>query len=104
MTVVMLLKKIMMKLIARFHDRFAQAVSCETIQHPMLEKLLDKSIVKTKYTRMILSSFDEYEIYEGQTKLCIDLEKRQCPCGGGIMTRIPCKHMVHYVHHKRVEL
>lgn len=35
----MLLKKIMMKLIARFHDRFAQAVSCETIQHPMLEKL-----------------------------------------------------------------
>jgi hypothetical protein len=53
--------------------------------------------------RMIPSSSDKYQVYWGQTRLYVYLKKGQYLYGELMLTRISCKHVVPYVHHKRIE-
>jgi hypothetical protein len=59
----MLLEKIMLKFVSRFHDRLAQAVRWKTKVTPCVRKLLDKSVEKSRNMRMISSS-NEYQVFE----------------------------------------
>jgi hypothetical protein len=65
---------------------------------------MDNFIENARNMRMIPSSSGEYQVYEGQAKLCIDLEKKQCFYGEWIMSGISYKHVVYYVHNKRIKL
>jgi len=71
---------------------------------PYIRKLMDNFIENARNMRMIPSSSGEYQVYEGQAKLCIDLEKKQCFYGEWIMSGISYKHGVYYVHNKRIKL
>ena len=46
-----------------------------------MRKLLDKSIKNGKNMRMNLVSNVEYQVCDGQIKLCIDLDKKNYFCG-----------------------
>jgi len=85
----MLLEKIMLKFVSRFHDRLAQAVRWKTKVTPCVRKLLDKSVEKSRNMRMISRSSNEYQVFEGQTRFCIVLKE---------------KKMVLCMHHKRIEM
>jgi hypothetical protein len=54
--------------------------------------------------KMIPASTNEYQVYESQTKLCIDLKQGHCSCSEWIMTRIPYQYVMTCVHYKRIEL
>ena len=79
--IVILLKKIRLKLMDKFHGRFVQSTGWETKTTPYMRKLLDKSIKNGKNMRMILVSNVEYQVCDGQIKLCIDLDKKNYFCG-----------------------
>jgi hypothetical protein len=53
---------------------------------------------------MISASANEYQVYEGQTKLCIDLKQGHCSYSKWIMTGIPYQYVMTCMHYKRVEL
>jgi hypothetical protein len=49
---------------------------------------LDKSIKNGKNIRMILVNNVKYQVYDGQIKLCIDLDNKNYFCGEWKMTGI----------------
>lgn len=65
----------------RFHGRFVQSIRQETKATPYVRKLLDKSIKNGKNIRMILVNNVKYQVYDGQIKLCIDLDNKNYFCG-----------------------
>lgn len=89
---------------ARFQDRFIHATSWETNITSYIKKMLDKCFENVRNMRMIQANTNENQVYEGQARLCIDLEKGYYSCGEMIMIEIQGRHVMPYVHHKRVEL
>lgn len=59
-----------------FHDTFALIAIWKTHTTPYVRKLLDKSIGNSRHMRMILASFNEYQVFEGHTRIFIDLKKK----------------------------
>jgi len=53
---------------------------------------------------MILTSFDEYQVFKRQTRLSINLEKRHCSCGKRTLTWIPYRNVISCMAHWRVDL
>jgi len=76
MTIAILPKKIRLKLMSSFHDTFALIAIWKTHTTPYVRKLLDKSIGNSRHMGMILASFNEYQVFEGHTRIFIDLEKK----------------------------
>ena len=53
---------------------------------------------------IIPSSYNGYQVFEVQSRVYSDLEKRQCLCAKWLKNNIQCKHMIPCVYHKRIEL
>jgi hypothetical protein len=62
---------------ARFHDRYAQAISWERKTTPCVRKLVDRSIEKARNMGIIPASSYEYN----QTRVCVELDKQHCSYG-----------------------
>lgn len=75
MPIILLLEKIRLKLMFRFHDRYIYVASWETHTTPYVRELLYRSIEKSRHMRMMTVSSNEYQVFDGQTKVCVDLEK-----------------------------
>ena len=69
------LEKTQLKLISRFHDRFAHNVSQETNTTQYIRKLQDKYVEKPRNLRMIPSSSNDYQALKSRSILCVDFEK-----------------------------
>jgi len=89
---------------AKFQDRFIHAASWETKITLYIRKMLDKCFENVRNMRMIRANTNKNQVYKGQIRLCIDLEKRHYSSGEMIIIEIQSIHAVPCVHHKRVEL
>lgn len=65
----------------RFHDRYVITTCQKTCTTPDVRKLLDRSIEKSRQMRMIVASINKYQIFEGQAKFYINLNKIECSYG-----------------------
>jgi hypothetical protein len=48
-------------------------------------------IKKFRHLRMILASANEYQVSKEQSRVCVDMDKRECLYHEWIKTSIPCR-------------
>ena len=80
MPILLLLEKVRLKPITRFHDIFAQSKNQTIKTIPHVKRVFGKFVGKNNNVRMIATIYNEYQVYEGQTRHCINLEKNYCSC------------------------
>jgi hypothetical protein len=80
---------------ARFHDRYAQAISWETKTTPCVRKLVDRSIEKARNMGIIPASSYEYN----QTEFVLNWINNNAL----MVNDNSHRHMLPYAHHKIID-